>query len=506
MSNETVSSSLRGLCAAPFFDVTKFGNEGFVEGRFCLAIQPGLSCCLPCPATDYLYPADFKTWYRAAEILNLVGLVLLCFLLLCFIVLPPEKSRRHYLSNCLIVAAIMIALAFVIPLGTKPQQCHDEITPNDMYSNLTCAFSGAFLIAGGMSMAVWIFIRALSMHLQICWDILPGKKFFYSAQIFGWAIAAGFFTATITVTGVSYRFGDLCHVNYQDAIKDFWGPLLVIAGSATVIQLTTFAYCMKVYIQNIWSDDTETQSMSTGLPSYTNSVHTRSARAVYRRVSKVVWLQWRGIAIVVFILVDVIFFSVVFIYLNDITTHAMDDIEKAKPFIACLMKNPVNHESCTALGEALFISKSTVIAILIMLSLAGIQVFVLLFRTTMITAWVDLFRHKGEFVSLDAKHDNHHIESQQYELNKFAVSPVSVAPNAINSPGFETEIRSQTTSPDFSNEAQRNYQTPKQSFSAPLSPTHRGDWNPQSTHARGGLGFHPPLGEEDEKQYYGDRF
>jgi hypothetical protein len=74
-------------------------------------------------------------------------------------------------------------LGFVIPLGANPQQCYNEITPNDMYTSLACAFSGAFLISGGLSMAVWsmclletavqnpanngiVFIRALSMlHL-----------------------------------------------------------------------------------------------------------------------------------------------------------------------------------------------------------------------------------------------------------------------------------------------------------------------------------------------------
>ncbi|CAI6272253.1 unnamed protein product [Periconia digitata] len=506
MPNSTSQSSLNG-CPPPFYDVNNFGLEGYLPGRFCMPLGPGLNCCLPCPATDFIYPSDFKTWYRAAEILNLVGLVLLCFLLLCFVVLPPEKSRRHYLSNCLIVAAILMALAFVIPYGTRPSQCLNEITPNDMYSDLSCAFSGAFLIAGGMSMAVWIFIRALSMHLQICWDILPGKKFFYSAQVFGWAIAAGFFTATITVTGVSYRFGDICHVNYEDALKDFWGPLLAISGAATVVQFSTFVYCIKVYLQNMWSDE-KTETQSSGLPSYTNSVRTRSARTVYQRVSKVVWLQWRGIAIVMFILVDVIFFSIVFVYLNDTTSHALDDKTKVQPFLDCLIKNPVDNDQCASLAEALFLNQRTVVAILIMLSLAGIQVFVLLFRTTMITAWPGVFRqrfgrHKRDFVSLDAKHDAR-VGSQQYELSKFPAGPQS----AVTSPGFNTEFdphnRSGTTSPEYFSKGsqQREYSAPKHSFSAPLSPT-RTEWNPQSTHARGGLGLHPPL-EEDEK--YDNKF
>jgi hypothetical protein len=144
----------------------------------------------------------------------------------------------------------------VIPLGASPEQCYNEITPNDMYSSLACAFSGAFLIAGGLSIAVWskcllrttakdftdivkVFIRALSMHLQICWDVTPGKKFFYWAQGLGWSVAATFFTITITITGVSFRFGDVCHVNSANSMSDFWGPLLAIAGAAMVIQVAT---------------------------------------------------------------------------------------------------------------------------------------------------------------------------------------------------------------------------------------------------------------------------
>jgi hypothetical protein len=77
------------------------------------------------------------------------------------------------------------------------------------------------------------------MHLQICWDIVPGQKFFYGAQAGGWGIVAVLFTMTVTFTGFSFRFGDTCHVNSINSIKTFWGPLLVIAGLSTLIQLST---------------------------------------------------------------------------------------------------------------------------------------------------------------------------------------------------------------------------------------------------------------------------
>ena len=352
------------------------------------------------------------------------------------------------------------------------------------------------------------------MHLQICWDVMPGKRFFYWAQGLGWTVAAGFFTATITVTGVSFRFGDVCHVNAAHSLADFWGPLLAIAGAATLLQLGTFAYCIKVYLQSMWNDDkTETQS-SMGLPSYTTSVKTRSPRAIYRRVRKVLYLQWRGITIVVFILVDVIFFSVVFIWLNSISTHAADDIELAMPFLFCLVSNPVNHDKCTPLAERLFVNKSTVIAVLIMLSLAGLQVFILLARASMFTGWVDLVKiklgYKREFVSLDAH--KYAVGPNQFELTQvpqnIAAYP-EVPESAVTSPttpkekeDFEPYRRSVTGTPDyFSKDTAREYTTPNLSFSRPRRPSQAAggtEWDPRSTHARGGLGFHPPKEHEDE--------
>jgi hypothetical protein len=254
-----------------------------------------------------------------------------------------------------------------------------------------------------------------------------------------------------------------------------------------------FVYCIKVYLQNMFSDDkTETQS-SAGLPSYTTSIRARSARAVYRRVSKVVWLQWRGITVVVFILVDVIFFSVVFIWLNSVTSHAVDHVEELAPFLFCLMENPNKPDPCFPLGQDLAIDQSTVTAILIMLSIAGLQVFFLLSRWSMVTGWRDLIRTKisknREFVSLDARNPTEDV--RHFELKSF--EPQS-PPSAYTSPGLASP-RSDT--PDyFHKEIQREYKSPKLSFSTPRPQSKAAaahvDWDPKSSHARGGLGLHPP--------------
>ena len=57
------------------------------------------------------YIPEFNTYYRVAEALNVASLILLVFLLVSFVVLPAEKTRRHYLSYCLIIAAMLMAVS-----------------------------------------------------------------------------------------------------------------------------------------------------------------------------------------------------------------------------------------------------------------------------------------------------------------------------------------------------------------------------------------------------------
>ncbi|KAI7211144.1 hypothetical protein KC333_g7818 [Hortaea werneckii] len=407
------NESLKGDCLAPFYDAALFGHDDrFTTGRFCAPVPlPGRpTCCLPCPAAEWTYSDSFTTYANVAQWLNVIGLILLVFMLVSHVVLPTTQTRSHYLSVCLILSVLFICIGFTIPLASQPEQCYDEITPNDMYSSDTCAWNGAFIIAGGLSATMWIFIRALSMNLQICWDIVPGKKFFYAAQAFGWGIPAVLFAASLTLTGLSYHFGNACLLNHKNSMADFWGPLLGIAGAAGLLQLATFGYCIHVYLKNLWSDQSQESSAASGsgLPSYNSSVRNQTARAVWRRLKKVLWLQWRGICIVSIILIDVIFFSIVFVYLDSIQMSVKNDWQKVEPWLLCLAAHPTDKNQCLHLVSPWLVSEATVVAVLILLSLAGIQVFLFLTRPSIFPAWKEFFMgklhpHRQEFVSLDAR-------------------------------------------------------------------------------------------------------
>jgi hypothetical protein len=83
-----------------------------------------------------VYSDDFSTFAAASEWLHVLGLVLMSFMMVSFYVLPVSLTRRHYLSICLIVSVMALSLGFAIPLAVEPEQCYNEITPNDMHSNM----------------------------------------------------------------------------------------------------------------------------------------------------------------------------------------------------------------------------------------------------------------------------------------------------------------------------------------------------------------------------------
>lgn len=238
--------------------------------------------------------------------------------------------------------------------------------------------------------------------------------------------------------------------------------------------------------------------------------------------------------IVVFILADVIFFSIVFIYMDNVFVEVTDkhDISHVMPWLLCLFEAGGPAEECLDLGQKVLVNMSTVNAILILLGLAGTQCFILLVRRSMFVGWWEMFRskfsHKREFVSLDAKRYSGE-QPRTYELLRVG-SKDPMVPVPVHKPETghmvsptETQISafSGTTSEYYTKEYSRptsrrsqmsaheytNYTSPKMSFSGPRTPSqvltesrtsrNMRDWDPRSTFARGGLGLHPPTEEED---------
>lgn len=91
----------------------------------------------------------------------------------------------------------------------------------------------------------------------------PGMKSFHACQIIGWICPAALLASALYFTGVSYRFGDTCHINHSNSMADFWGWILGLTGATIIVQICTMIYCLKVYLTNYFSsyDESEDESL-----------------------------------------------------------------------------------------------------------------------------------------------------------------------------------------------------------------------------------------------------
>ncbi|KAL8682425.1 MAG: hypothetical protein Q9186_001546 [Xanthomendoza sp. 1 TL-2023] len=489
----------RGSCVAPFLELSRFpSKEGYQPGRFCAPVPSrggSIECCLPCPVTSWIYSDNFETLPKVSNWLNVTGMVCTASLLVSFFVLPIERTSRHYLNVCFIVAVCILQLGFIIPLGAQPEQCHDAITPNDMISDLTCAFSGACLLAGGFAAISWGFLRSLSIHLQICWQVVPGRKFFWSSLLAGWGLPILFGSVALARTGVSYRFGDTCHINHDKALQDYWGPLLAFATVSTILQFATLGYCIRVYIRALFKDDGRSQS-SSGLPSHNGSVKTVTAKQAYRRVQKAIAVQWRGIVVVVIIIVNVIFLAVVFVSMDNTEQAVMQNFGRAEPWLSCLVLNKGDKNMCLDKVKGLTTSESTVMAVLILMSLNGIWTLLFLGRASMIPGWIDLIRtrfaRKHDFVSVDARRLS--TNARPYEMmtspphSEYAPKTPEAVVTSPSIDGDTLAVLSSQTPKEYSFTRDAKYVSPTMSFSTPRPPSsgryHGREWDPINTYAR----------------------
>lgn len=442
---------------------------------------------------DVVPKVEIASWISVAV------LPLCIFLLVSYAVLPVKWTHRHYLSICFTLGICCMEIAFIIPLGAKPNQCHNAITPNDMYSDLSCAFSGSLLLFGGWMVIMWSFIRTVAFHLQVCWEVVLGPKFMWGAFLCGFGIPGAMITIMLIFTGVSFRFGEICHINVQNGVQDYWAPIMSFAVAALVLQVTTMAYCIHVYVRSLFdnSNNNSSTNNSSGLPSYNASVRTVTARQAYRRIRRVLQLQWRGVALVLIIIGNVFFFAIVFINLDNAVEPNATNMAIAEPWLYCLVILEGDKKACQSKASAIGPSKSTLLAVVILLSLVGIWNFVLYARPSMFAGWLDLFRRsftrQNEFISTDAR--KRYEDSKGFEMltgpgtktpETFMRSPTpemaSRSPMASPSPTFDRTVQ-------FGRGSEARYVRPSLSFSGPRPPSSSQggrDWDPQSTFAAAG--------------------
>ena len=192
------------------------------------------------------------------------------------------------------------------------------------------------------------------------------------AQAAGWGVPILGIILALVFSGVSFRFGATCHINHENSLADLWIPLLIFAGATVIITFATFGYCIKVYLASLSDNSASTEGSS--LPTYSNSVRTMSPRQAYRRVRRVIYLQWRGIAIVLIIIADVIFFSIIFVFQDNVVQSVTHDPKVAESWVLCLIEHSGDKNKCLDEAGSLVINQATIMAVLLLLAVSFIPV------------------------------------------------------------------------------------------------------------------------------------
>ncbi|KAL4759130.1 uncharacterized protein BDW70DRAFT_161911 [Aspergillus foveolatus] len=384
------SNSSSVSCPVPFIAEISIGDTGgYLAGRWCepqLVGNETVSCCFPCPFTDWQYSDGLGN-----EMVPWLALVVLVFVVigaLTYILLPAEDTRRHYLVISPLMGFVFMPLAFIVPLGGTARQCYDAITPNYWLSDMTCAWTGSLILYGAWVLVIGCFFRSLALYVRLIWDVEPGTVFRWISitTIFGGA--AGMLGVALGVSGVSYQVGEMCYISYKNSIASFWGPLIGIAFISWLITVYIFGYTIRgvltrggtAHIHSIFKKrDDGSDPLSRAL----------QIKTMGRNLWLMIKLQWRAIAVSCLLLVFVAYVGNVNLRWGSSALYSEEDL---MPWISCLVATDGDKHACSDEASAIGPDKKTGLSSVTMISSCGVLGIICTVRYTMILAWIDWFR------------------------------------------------------------------------------------------------------------------
>jgi len=245
--------------------------------------------------------------------------------------------------------------------------CHDDITPNDMKSSMSCVWTGSLVTLGGLGSVVWVFLRSLWLHIRIFWDRDPGKMFKLGSILFGTIVPLIFLVVILAATGFSYRMGQTCLPNHEYAIITFWIWLVIFAILGFLLQAVTTSYCFFVYVRTF-----RRERRASAIDSHPHR-HARAKAENWRNVKRLFLLQWRNILISIFVILGSISFFVVFWTQDSKLGRVFNDPSNIKPvkiWIICLTLSMGDKEECRKYVKNFTVDQTAVLISLIMASVS----------------------------------------------------------------------------------------------------------------------------------------
>lgn len=236
-------------------------------------------------------------------------------------------------------------------------------------------------------------LRSIWTALRIVWDFQHNTIFKWISIVLGAGLPALFLAIEMPITGVAYRLGNVCIPNSNKAFQTWFAWLLVFGTLGSLIQVATILFCVWKYALSALlggrgggptTTNMSVTSTHTGTGTGTSEttpakVNTKSpvsarrrTRVEWRRVQKVLALQWRSMLLAFILVNETIYFGIVFVQQTG-AAEALSHGSLSSEDLAwseCLITTGGNKAACLPLSNGLGLSEPRVIATLLLASVS----------------------------------------------------------------------------------------------------------------------------------------
>ncbi|KAJ3152159.1 hypothetical protein HDU89_001378 [Geranomyces variabilis] len=197
--------------------------------------HPTLKCCLPCPATDHLYPPSASTAFVPGMTgVRIFSSLCAAFVFISYAILPGKRSYPRifilYISALLPIWQMLGASWLYGDQGRNVFCAADGVTSASWDSNAACAIQGVGIIWASTATGCWCVATILNLHMQIVWSSDFMARHRWLLHLASWGIPtiiAGFAT---DLEAVEYDSRGICTVNGQYEAYLVFVPLGIISA------------------------------------------------------------------------------------------------------------------------------------------------------------------------------------------------------------------------------------------------------------------------------------
>ncbi|KAJ3097753.1 hypothetical protein HDU97_004568 [Phlyctochytrium planicorne] len=298
--------------ACPYPFLPKTANT---TNKNCQDVGPGLSCCIPCPVQDWVYPkGQFNSAVMVTQIASAISTILVGYVVISWAVLP---GRRQHPGDIVLHFAIacMIWQACALFLVGNPRriQCADEVTVSTASNNTLCGIQAALTMCSVHATVFWAGYMIFNLHATIVWRSNFFERFKPLGVTLCWGLPGIFTFLPFLISSVDGVTGVTCLIAAADANRLFFSVHAVIVLPAFLLNIATMIHIMIVARRS------SSSNLSNGYSSngYSGNGYSGDAKplSARRQMLQLLKLNWRalflGLVFVVTYVTYVIFYQVV---------------------------------------------------------------------------------------------------------------------------------------------------------------------------------------------------